>query len=77
MEKAKALILNFFFLATTQYVYLASEDEYRKGYLSILDHKWFPAEEKPHDKLSSYKEIRANIISLAIKIEYKNILICV
>ena len=37
MEKAKALILNFFFLATAQYVYPASEDEYRKGYLSTCD----------------------------------------
>lgn len=69
MEKAKAPIVNFFFLLQLN-VYLASGDEYREGYLSMCDFSQVVSSRgKPHDKLSSYKEIRANIISLAIKIE--------
>ena len=36
MEKAKALIVNFFFLLQLN-VYLASGDKYREGYLSMCD----------------------------------------
>ena len=78
MENAKALILNFFFLLQLNIFILHQRMSIGKAIsVRVTFHKWFPAEEKPHDKLSSYKEIRANIISLAIKIEYKDIPICV